>query len=101
FKNVVTAIKQIVISKLMPVPVMTEEDLKAAEREANMSNRQRKKQEKVRSLHHIDDEDYESVSIKPSTAYGDEPETTEEKNGLIEPAALKEDKPDHDKKKKS
>lgn len=107
FKNVVTAIKQVIIAKLMPIPVMTDEDLHAAEREVNMSNRQRKKQEKVRSLHHIDDDEDEPAPARkaePKEDPRDVPTAEPPKSGadaLIAPAALKEDKPEHHKKKKS
>ena len=63
FRNVLQTIQRIIISKLMPIPKFTEEDYKEAERQANMSGKQRKKENKenkkfVRSLHYIDDEDY-------------------------------------------
>ncbi len=63
FKGVVGTVKQIVISKVMPLPKFTEEDYKAAEREyAGKHPKKVEKSEnagKVRSLHHIDDEDYD------------------------------------------
>jgi len=63
FRNILQTVQRIVISKLMPLPKFTEEDYKEAERQANMSGKQRKKENKgsgkfVRSLHYIDDEDY-------------------------------------------
>ncbi len=60
FRNVIQTIQRIIISKLMPLPKFTEEDYKEAERQANLSNKQRKRENKqfVRSLHHIDDEEY-------------------------------------------
>lgn len=61
FRNIITVIQKIIISKLMPLPKFTEEDYKEAERQANMSNKQRKRESSgkfVRSLHHIDDEEY-------------------------------------------
>ncbi len=66
---------------MFPIPRFTEEDYKAAEREANMSKRQIKKSEKqkVRSLHHIDDEDYETPADtkKPDENKPEEPEDAE------------------------
>lgn len=95
FKNIVTVIKQITIAKLMPIPVVSEEEMRAAEAEVNLSNRQRKKQEKARSLHHIDDEDYADVVSKMEDRYEDKPEAetkAEDKpEGLIAPAPIKED----------
>ena len=66
FRSVVSTLKQFVVSKLMPLPVFTEEDYKAAEAEFKAKNKPKKgKKEhdpnkpKVRSLHHIDDDDYD------------------------------------------
>ena len=68
FKSILGVVKQILISKIMPLPTFTEEDYKAAERE--LMGKEKNKPVKrdpnaprdpnVRSLHHIDDEDYES-----------------------------------------
>ena len=61
FRSILQTIQRIIISKLMPLPKFTEEDYKEAERQANMSNKQRKREASgkfVRSLHHIDDEEY-------------------------------------------
>lgn len=61
FRSILQVVQKIIISKLMPLPKFTEEDYKEAERQANMSNKQRKREGSgkfVRSLHHIDDEEY-------------------------------------------
>ncbi len=61
FRSIISTIERIVFSKLFPVPKFTEEDFKAAEREANVKEKKPKKNENkapVRSLHHIDDEEY-------------------------------------------
>lgn len=120
FKNIVTMLKQIIIAKVMPIPVFTEEDYRAAEREAALSNRARKKQEKaeIRSLHHIDDEEEDTPNTdghKPTAADRyDEGATVAESdaeakqadgtnanaNTLLSPAPLKEDKPPKSKKDK-
>ena len=71
FKSVVGTAKQFVMSKAMPMPQFTEEDYKAAERE--LAGKDKKKPKKssgtknpnVRSLHHIDDEDF--IVEKPET----------------------------------
>ncbi len=63
FKSIIGFVKQLILSRVMPLPTFTEEDYKAAERE--MFGKQPKKVQKsenagkVRSLHHIDDEDYD------------------------------------------
>ena len=68
FKSVLSTFKQFILFKAMPLPTFTEEDYKAAEREL-MGKEPKNKPAKreggsrnpnVRSLHHIDDEDYES-----------------------------------------
>jgi membrane protein insertase Oxa1/YidC/SpoIIIJ len=74
FKSVLTSVKQIILHKAMPVPQFTEEDYKAAERE--LAGKSAKKGGEtgasshaaakggiapVRSLHHIDDEDFEDT----------------------------------------
>ncbi len=59
FRQVLYTVERIVLSKLIPIPQFTEEDYKEAERQANLSKKQQKKEKKqVRSLHHIDDEEY-------------------------------------------
>jgi len=66
FRNVISTVEKIIIAKIMPTPKFTEEDFKEAERQANMSEKQKKREAKeqngerkfVRSLHHIDDEEY-------------------------------------------
>ncbi len=92
FKNVVTMVKQILIAKIMPIPVITEEEMRAAEAEVNLSNRQRKKQEKVRSLHHIDDEEYADVVNRMEDRYeGKSAGKTETPDSPIAPAPLKDE----------
>ena len=66
FRSVLSTLKQFIVSKRMPLPVFTEEDYKAAEAEFKAKNKPKKiKKEhdpnkpKVRSLHHIDDDDYD------------------------------------------
>lgn len=73
FRNILGVLQQLILNKMFPIPRFTEEDYKAAEREANMSKRQIKKSEKqkVRSLHHIDDEDYDDAQT------GKKPEESE------------------------
>lgn len=68
FRSVLATLKQFIMSKAMPIPHFTEEDYKAAEKELNSSKPQRRRKNpenddpnrvRPRSLHHIDDEDYE------------------------------------------
>lgn len=96
FKSIIGVGKQFILSKAMPLPKFTEEDYKAAEKE--MAGKQPKrivKSEnvgKVRSLHHIDDEDYdEKGNYVPKK---EEPVEIEEKlkdNDMTSGASLKDE----------
>lgn len=65
FRSVIGILKSFVLSKIMPLPVFTEADYKAAAKEmAGKSQKKVQKSEKagtVRSLHHIDDEDFDDT----------------------------------------
>ena len=63
FRSLVSLAKQFIISKVMPLPKFTEEDYKAAEREMKGKKVVKKSNNvgKVRSLHHIDDEDFDDT----------------------------------------
>ena len=106
FKSILGVVKQIVISKVMPLPTFTEEDYKAAERE--LAGKEKSKPAKrdpdaprntnVRSLHHIDDEDYESPAEREARLAArkrdyveedDTPKTAD--NAYSEGVTLKED----------
>jgi hypothetical protein len=104
FKSIIGMVKQIVMAKVMPLPVMTEEELKAAEKE--YGGKPEKKHQKgtvdidatknnSKSLFHQDDEDY-----VPPVKDEDQSENTEIKtddSGAISKAPLKDDRK-HDKK---
>ncbi len=114
-KNILSFAKQFVLSKAMPMPVFTEEDYKAAEREMNAKQPKKKSGgngisssgKPVRSLHHIDDEDFEDTREKAlerkrllEEAEAEEQKKAEEaKDKAISAAPLKEDKPSKDSKK--
>lgn len=79
-KSILGNIKQFIMKKAMPVPVFTEEDYKAAEKEMYGKNAHKSKSKasggsgaKVRSLHHIDDDEYDEKGN-----YVGRPETPEE-----------------------
>ena len=113
FKSIVSMLKQIIISKAMPLPVFTEEDYKAAEREyAGKQPKRVQKSEnagKVRSLHHIDDEDYDEKGnycpkteedyIEVTPEQTSEPEALPE-NNMTEGASLKDESDKETKKDK-
>ena len=111
FKSILGVVKQWILKKAMPIPVFTEEDYKAAEKEMNVRVDNKAPKNKsgrvVRSLHHIDDEDFEDTAEKARAhkAALEAQEAVEAekkkpaKNGLVEGAALKkDDKPERTEK---
>ena len=63
FRSLIGLLKSFIISKVMPLPTFTEEDYKKAEREMAGKRLVKKSNNvgKVRSLHHIDDEDFDDT----------------------------------------
>ena len=105
FKSIIGVGKQFILSKVMPLPKFTEEDYKAAEKE--MAGKQPKKivksenVGKVRSLHHIDDDDYDEKGNYVAPEKKEEPVETEEKikdNEMTQGAALKDESDKSEKK---
>ena len=87
FRSLIGLLKRFIMSKLMPLPVFTEEDYKAAAKEMAGKRVVEKSDRvgRVRSLHHIDDEDFEDTRER----------------GLARRAALEEDaKKDQEAKQK-
>ena len=104
FKSLVGIVKQWILKKAMPLPEFTEEDYKAAEKELSGKNKNKHEKKerdpnapRVRSLHHIDDEDYDEKGnyIEPPK----EPEVKAE-DTPVEAAPLKLDEDKKDRKKK-
>ena len=67
FKSLLGVVKQVILYYAMPLPKFTEEDYKAAEKEVGTARleknmRVQKSGKVVRSLHHIDDEDFEDTA---------------------------------------
>lgn len=101
FKSVLGTLKSFILSRVMPLPKFTEEDYKAAEKELNAKNPPKKRSggsgAKVRSLHHIDDDDYEDTpapaqpKAKKNESAETEPEASEKNDSPIERAPLKKD----------
>ena len=100
FKNIISFIRQILMAKLMPLPRFTEEDYKAAEKEVNAKTKKNEKIQKsgkvVRSLHHIDDEDFEDtrekaleIKAKLEAQEAEERAKREAKNTLLAGGKLK------------
>ena len=63
FRSLISLLKSFIIAKIMPLPVFTEEDFKKAEKEMAGKRVVKKSNNvgKVRSLHHIDDEDFDDT----------------------------------------
>lgn len=110
FKSIIGMVKQVIISKVMPLPQFTEADFKAAEKElaAKEKNRPVKKSgtknPNIRSLHHIDDEDdlepLPQVKKKGDYVEDDEPEKPLAKGAYLGDATLKDDEPERKPKEK-
>ena len=101
FKSILGVISKVILFYAMPIPKFTEEDYKAAEKEVNARMDKSSKVEKsgkaVRSLHHIDDEDFEDTreaALKHKEALAAQ-EAAEKKpskkSGLVSSAPLKKD----------
>ncbi len=89
--SVLSMVQQILLKKMYPTPVFTEEDYKAAEKAMNGKLKPVKKvsgekKKNPRSLHHIDDDDDEDEAPAPAPKK-DKPKA----NPLIEPAKVKDD----------
>lgn len=109
FRSILGVFKQFIMSKVMPLPKFTEDDYKAAERELAGKKQKVVKSEnagRVRSLHHIDDEDYDDTrdaALARKAAMEEEEERKNQESAgktPIESAPIKEDRPEKKKKKK-
>lgn len=111
-KNILTFGKQMLLTKLMPVPKFTEEDYKAAEKELNAKTPKNNKSvigssgRAVRSLHHIDDEDFEDTrekalahKAKLEAQEKEEAEKAKAERSILGGAKIKADKKSEDEKK--
>ena len=109
FKSIVSTFEQFILTKVMPLPVFTDEDYKAAEKE--IAGKAPKHTERAprdpsapraRSLHHIDDEDYDEHGNYKPVEHKEEEKPSEKTNApLPEGAApLKDDAPERKNRKK-
>ncbi len=118
FQNLLGVAQQFILYKMYPYPTFTEEEMKAAQKAVAASAKQERKaseQKAIRSLHHIDDDDYPEPQKKsqskngkkpsapaeeapaPEEATKEAPEADESENApasVIGRAPLKEDKKD-------
>ena len=102
FKSILGVVKQFILSKAMPLPRFTEEDYKAAEKE--LAGKQPKKIQKsenagkVRSLHHIDDEDYDEKGNYRPVVKEETEEKPETDSAMADGTTLKDESDKTDKK---
>lgn len=98
FKSIIGSVKQFIMSKAMPIPKFTEEELKAAEKEYGAKAEKKKaKSGKVdidavkrnpNSLFYMDEEDY----VPPVKEEEKQPEIETDDSGTISKAPLKDDR---------
>jgi YidC/Oxa1 family membrane protein insertase len=106
FKCIIGVLKQFVLHKLMPLPTFTEEDYKRAEKELKGKARSTVYQEApqnrgpARSLHHIDDDEYDAKGnyIGRSEQAEQEAEAAQSKKDQKAPAMAEPLKDESDKK---
>ena len=112
FKSLLGIVKQIALYYAMPLPKFTEEDYKQAEKEIGAQTEKNSKVKKsgrvVRSLHHIDDEDFEDTA-EAARRHKEALQKQEEEDrkaqeatglkGLFSMAGLKKDEKDKKSKK--
>lgn len=94
FQNILGVLQQIILKKMYPTPVFSEEDYRQAEKEMFGKTQYKKKpaggyKRHPNSLHHIDDDDEdEPVPAKKAEKKPSEPKSS---NDLIAPAPLKDE----------
>ena len=103
FKSLLGVLKQLVLKFAMPIPTFTEEDYKAAEKAVGTAEKAPKAARSgkpVRSLHHIDDEDFADTrdaaiarreKQEEAEKEAAEQKAAEGKKGLLSGVSLKED----------
>ncbi len=102
FRSLVGLVKQFIVSRVMPLPKFSEEDYKAAEKEMAGKRKVVKSENvgKVRSLHYIDDEDYEDTreralarkqALEEQEAAREAEKEKKSHKGGIESAPMKDD----------
>ena len=101
FRSWVTLLKSFILSKVMPLPTFTEEDYKAAAKElaGKKNTKKSSNANRVRSLHYIDDEDFEDTRERGLARRAaieererEEREARAAKKSMFGAAPLKEDK---------
>jgi membrane protein insertase Oxa1/YidC/SpoIIIJ len=74
YQSILSILQTLILAKAMPLPKYTEEEIKAmrkAQKEAEKAQKQAmKSQPKYRSLHYIDEDDYDELPEAPQTESG-------------------------------
>lgn len=99
FRNIISCIQQIILANVIPAPRFTEEDYKRAEKEMKVPANPRREISKVppKSLHHIDDEEYQAkLEAAWEKARAEEEKASEpvKEEEAVTPAPVKEEKKD-------
>jgi len=95
--SLLAMVQQIILKKIYPIPVFTEEDYKKAEKELAGKRKTAKKaggsvkKHNPNSLHHIDDEEEEATERTPNEEKKQDTPKKNKKSALIPPAEMKED----------
>lgn len=84
YRNVFQVAQSFILAKAIPIPKYTAEDYKKAEKEFASSSEKKREKKKVRSLHRIDEEDYETPAPATTSA-------SSKKSKAIEAAPVKKD----------
>ena len=112
FKSLLGVVKQLALRYAMPAPTFTEEDYKAAEKEYSVKSEKVPKNKSgrvVRSLHHIDDEDFADTAeagrrrreaLEAQAAEDAAKKAAGAKKELLGGAAVKQDDRDEQNKEK-
>lgn len=110
YQNVLGVLQQLIMVKIKPYPVFSEEDYKEAERQILGKKKKVKTgrnygkdpdRPRVRSLHHIDDDEYNAKVVeKPQESIPGESKASADPNGLLAPVPMKDYADKNDKKKK-
>ncbi len=90
YQNVLGVVQQMILAKMYPVPVFTDDDYKNAEKEMNGSIRKEKKTPKTHSLHRID-EDETAGDRRELPEKAGKSQNNGKEGGMIGKAPIKDD----------
>jgi YidC/Oxa1 family membrane protein insertase len=91
YQNVLGVVQQMILIKMYPIPVFSEDDFKSAEKEMNGSIRKEKKTPKTQSLHHIDEDETKNNGKRELPEKAGKSQSSDPVGGAIGRAPMKED----------